>query len=175
MSLHTHRQGLAVLCPHPACPGGCPSDQDTLQACQKCPKASRAVLTSGTDEANSCESIFGQDSGETPNGAGSPSSCSPHTFFQVPDTTVHPDTAFSSSRLSSPFPKTNLQPNTSRAHLCALPRSVHRQLFFLYTVRIFHLENRFSWPGRTSGPSPAGVFSLAFTHTPGGPASTSRG
>lgn len=91
MSLHVAR-GLAVLCcaPQPvlgAASPHCPSGQDTLllpgllfAGQPEVSKASRDVLTSGTNEANSCGILFGQDSGETPNGAGSPSSYTPHIF-----------------------------------------------------------------------------------------------
>lgn len=84
------RQGLAGLCPQPvlgAASPHCPSDQDTLLLPALCfagqsevSKTSRDVLTSGTNEANSCEIVFGQDSGGTPNRAGPPSSYTPHTF-----------------------------------------------------------------------------------------------
>lgn len=67
-------------------------------------KASTDVLTSGTDVANSCEVLFGRDSGGTPKGAGSPFSFTPpHTFFRVPDTNVHPNTALSFSGVSYPL------------------------------------------------------------------------
>lgn len=78
-------------------------------------KASTDALTSGTDVANSCGVLFGQDSGETPKGSGSPLSFTPpHAFFHVLDTNVHPDTTLSVSGVSRlPHQHSTGQPQTS--------------------------------------------------------------
>lgn len=76
--------------------------------------------------------LFGQDSGETPNVAGSPSSFTPlHTFFPVPDLVCIPTLPCPSSVSptpntcavqDSPSPMIDLQHNSSEAHLRTLVR-----------------------------------------------------
>lgn len=111
-----HSLGLALLCCAASLSLGLPVPTAhltrtpcccqlfALPATQRCPKQAETFSPLATMRLIPVGFIFGQDSGETPNRAGSPSSYTPPHFFHVPDTSVHPDSALSSSRPSHPSP-----------------------------------------------------------------------